>query len=198
VNTQLKRNRLLIIAIFAMSIIPFAIAWYLAQNPAGIKMGTNYGQLVQPPLQTDKRQFAGVDAFSAENLAEIQSHWVLVTAVTQSRCKEACEQSLHKARQIQLMLGKDLTRIRRMVMLLSPLTVETFSPIWRDDARLLKVQPDASLQSQLPPLLSPPDADGMLMLMDPLGNIMMRYPAGYDPYKVRNDLSKLLKISQIG
>jgi hypothetical protein len=31
-----------------------------------------------------------------------------------------------------------------------------------------------------------------------LGNLMMKYPTNYDPYKVRNDLSKLLRISQIG
>jgi hypothetical protein len=34
--------------------------------------------------------------------------------------------------------------------------------------------------------------------MDPLGNLMMKYAPGFDPYKVRNDLSKLLRISQIG
>lgn len=197
-NTQLKRNRLLIIAIFAMSIIPFAIAWYLAQHPSSIKTGTHYGQLIVPPVLTDKAQWTGADPFSAQNLAEIQSHWLLVTVLTQPHCQHACEQTLHKARQLQLMLGKDLTRIRRMVILLSPLTDDSFSPLWRDDARLLKVYPDAALQQQLQPALLQPDADGMLLLMDPLGNVMMRYPAGYDPYRVRNDLSKLLKISQIG
>lgn len=35
-------------------------------------------------------------------------------------------------------------------------------------------------------------------LMDPLGNIMMQYESGFDPYKVKSDLHKLLKISQIG
>jgi hypothetical protein len=40
--------------------------------------------------------------------------------------------------------------------------------------------------------------DGMLFLMDPLGNIMMQYEPDFDPYKVKSDLRKLLKISQIG
>jgi len=38
----------------------------------------------------------------------------------------------------------------------------------------------------------------MLLLIDPQGNVMMRYEPGFDPYKVKNDLLHLLKISQIG
>ena len=41
-------------------------------------------------------------------------------------------------------------------------------------------------------------SDGMLFLIDPLGNLMMQYEPGFDPYKVKNDLLHLLKISQIG
>jgi hypothetical protein len=41
-------------------------------------------------------------------------------------------------------------------------------------------------------------SDGMLLLIDPLGNIMMQYSAGFDTYKVKNDLMHLLKVSQIG
>ncbi len=40
--------------------------------------------------------------------------------------------------------------------------------------------------------------DGLLLLMDPLGNLMMRYAPGFDPYKVKDDLKKLLAVSQIG
>jgi hypothetical protein len=38
----------------------------------------------------------------------------------------------------------------------------------------------------------------MLLLIDPLGNIMMQYEPGFDPYKVKNDLMHLLRASQIG
>jgi hypothetical protein len=40
--------------------------------------------------------------------------------------------------------------------------------------------------------------EGMLFLMDPFGNLMMQYEPGFDPYKVKKDLGKLLRISQIG
>jgi len=37
-----------------------------------------------------------------------------------------------------------------------------------------------------------------LWLVDPLGNLMMRFPADPDPAKIRSDLMKLLKASRIG
>jgi hypothetical protein len=40
--------------------------------------------------------------------------------------------------------------------------------------------------------------EGMLFLIDPLGNLMMQYEAGFNTYKVKDDLMHLLRISQIG
>ncbi len=40
--------------------------------------------------------------------------------------------------------------------------------------------------------------EGMLLLIDPLGNIMMQYEPEFDPYQVRDDLKKLFRYSQIG
>ena len=43
-----------------------------------------------------------------------------------------------------------------------------------------------------------PVQDGMLFLIDPLGNLMMQYEPGFNTYKVKEDLMHLLRISQIG
>ncbi len=37
-----------------------------------------------------------------------------------------------------------------------------------------------------------------LYLVDPLGNVMMRFPANADPRRMQKDLERLLKASQIG
>jgi hypothetical protein len=37
-----------------------------------------------------------------------------------------------------------------------------------------------------------------IYLVDPLGNLMMRYPKDADPNKIKKDLIKLLKASAIG
>ena len=40
--------------------------------------------------------------------------------------------------------------------------------------------------------------DGDMLLLDPLGNIMMRYQQNADPYGIHKDLKVLFKASQIG
>ena len=38
----------------------------------------------------------------------------------------------------------------------------------------------------------------LFLIMDPLGNLMMRYPRDADPSKIKKDVIKLLKVSRIG
>lgn len=194
-DKQYKKNHITILVIFAMSVIPFGIAWYLAENPEKVRLGTNNGELIAPPQVTAAEEFSGYDAFSAQNMQELKGHWVLITPIAEE-CAEVCREALYKTHQLALMMGKDIARIRRLAVVFdqaSQLPAE-----WRDDGRLLKALPADSLQEKLNKLAGQPVPDGTLLLMDPLGNLMMKYAPGYDPYKVRNDLSKLLRISQIG
>jgi len=112
-NAQQKKNNRTIIIIFAMSIIPFCIAWFLSTNATWMGGGTNYGKLISPPLTTEFSEFIGFDDFSTENLDEIKGHWVLVNIIPNSDCNEFCVQAIFKTKQLRLMMNKDLTRVRR-------------------------------------------------------------------------------------
>lgn len=182
--------------IFAMSIIPFAVAWYLADNPGKVKLGTNNGDLISPPLTTELNDFSGYDAFSAENIKELQGHWILINIMPTAQCNQACQDGLYKTQQITLMMGKDIARIRRLAVIYKQ-SGQPLPKQWQEDARLLKVVPSAKLQESIAKVFINAEQGGLL-IMDPLGNLMMKYAPGYDPYQVRNDLSKLLRISQIG
>jgi hypothetical protein len=37
-----------------------------------------------------------------------------------------------------------------------------------------------------------------VLIVDPLGNLMMRYPAAPDPNRMKKDLAKLLRASRVG
>jgi hypothetical protein len=197
VNIQHKKNRITIIVVFAMSIIPFGIAWYLAANPDTVKLGTNNGELISPPTTTDAEQFSGADSFTTENLKELKGHWVMVNIVNQ-QCDKLCADALYASRQVSLMVGKDIARLRRAVFMSNQAQLAGLPKEWQEDARLLKIVPSAALQEKINQITSTSAQEGWLLLMDPLGNLMMKYAPGFDPYKVRNDLSKLLRISQIG
>ncbi|MGZ0079318.1 hypothetical protein [Methylomonas sp. YC3] len=194
-DNQYKKNRITIVVIFAMSIVPFGFAWFLAKNPDIVRLGTNNGVLITPPQVTSADDFSGYDTFSAQNMQELKGHWVLVNPVPRD-CGETCRDALYKTHQLTLMMGKDIARIRRLAVLFEK--TYQLPAEWRDDGRLLKALPAVSLKEKLTQLNAQPLPEGMLIIMDPLGNLMMQYAPGYDPYQVKSDLSKLLRISQIG
>lgn len=197
-NKQQNKNRRLIVIIFAMSFIPFLFAWYLKENPALLKDRTNYGELIIPPLSTDLIDLNGIDQFSSNNISELAGHWVLVNVIPGTDCQKACLEALHKTRQILLMMNKDLTRMRRVALLFNEIAPELAAAWWSDDSRLLRAKPNAAFKQKIYNLRKSGVAEGMLFLMDPLGNVMMQYESGFDPYKVKDDLKKLLMVSQIG
>jgi hypothetical protein len=64
------------------------------------------------------------------------------------------------------------------------------------DTRVLVADP-AALGAWLPP--GPGTSlNQHIFLIDPNGNLMMRFPNNPDPGKIKNDLTKLLKWSGIG
>lgn len=244
INQQLK-NRLIILIIFAMGVIPIFIAWGLSKNTGLVKGGVNKGQLISPVVTTEPSDYLGFDAFSAQNIGELKGHWLIVNVMPQESCGQVCLESLLKTKQLRLMLNKELSRTRRVVLLFKDVQ-ETFAQqywlkdalLWRlrqnqnkadedlykdllnpqrplDDALaskligqenpkmalssdLLRIKPGTELVKKLTAIRKGGIPEGMLFLIDPLGNIMMQYDPGFDPYQVKSDLMHLLKISQIG
>ncbi|MCX7068137.1 MAG: hypothetical protein NTW85_10660 [Methylococcales bacterium] len=242
---QQKKNRLFIVIIFGMTIIPFLIALGLQQNPALLKSGTNIGQLISPPITTEPSDFIGFDTFSTTNLSELSGHWLLANVIPSEHCNEVCLDALLKVKQLRLMLNKEFPRTRRVVIIFKDVSAANAnqwwlkdSLLWRlrqtqkpaDDALfntllheensldevlitqligsenretvlksdLIKIKPSENLRKKITAIRTDNLPDGLLLLIDPLGNIMMQYESGFDPYKVKDDLMRLLKASQIG
>ncbi len=195
---QQQKNRRVILIIFGLSIIPFCIAWYLSNNPKLVATGTNNGELIIPVITTERTEMIGFDEFSKQNINELRGHWLLANVIPNAGCNSLCLDAIHKTKQLRLMLNKDLTRVRRLVLLFKESDPEVAKSWWKDDTRLLHIKPTQSLISKFESIRKGAVAEGMLFLIDPLGNIMMQYEPEFDPYKVKRDLKKLLRISQIG
>ena len=242
---QQKKNRLLILLIFGLTIIPFLIAWGLKENPHLVKGTTNAGQLIIPAVTTENSDFIGFDEFSNKNIGELPGHWLIVNVIPNAGCNEICLDALLKTKQLRLMLNKELPRTRRVVMVFKDQTVEAASQwwlkdtlLWRlrrtenkndnglllsllrednkmDDALvaklignedrefalnsdLIRIKPSAELLKKITEIRKNSIPEGMLFLIDPLGNLMMHYEPDFNTYKVKDDPMHLLKISQIG
>jgi hypothetical protein len=198
INKQQRKNRLFMLLIFGMSLVPFLLAWTLHGKAPFIEGRTNKGQLITPVVTTERSDLKGLDSFSVANIAELKGHWVMLNVVPADGCNKICLAAIHKTKQLRLMLNKDLTRTRRAVIFFKELKPETANQWLQDDKVLLKVKPSAALAEKIAEIRDGTVPDGLLLLMDPLGNLMMQYEPGFDPYKVKSDLMHLLRISQIG
>lgn len=197
-NNQQKKNRWMVILIFGLSVIPFIFAWWLTGNTGLIKGKINHGDLIAPPVTTERNDLIGLDEFSTSNMHEVTGHWILVNLVPESGCNQLCLDAIHKSKQLRLMMNKDLTRIRRILIVMNNTPQETVQAWLKDDNVILKVRPSETLRKKLLAIRHNNLTDGALLIMDPLGNLMMQYAPGFDPYKVKSDLTHLLRISQIG
>jgi len=194
------RNRLMVISIAMICIIPFSFAWYLAKNPQLIKdrQKTNYGHLITPARTVDYDLFFQAPVTTVENLPEIKGHWVIVQIVTSPVCGDSCKQTLQKTEKVRLLMSKDIPRVRRLLLFPGKADPDAMQEIANQYPTLLLTGMSEELLQRLQDAVGGPLADGMVLLLDPLSNVMMWYEPGSDPFGILRDLQRLLRISQIG
>lgn len=190
----------MILLIAMISFVPFGLAWYFAQHPELVRERhrVNRGNLIDPARPQDYTEFLQHPITPADTLPEIKGHWVMVQVNVGSNCDQDCRQTAYKTGQIRLMLNKEISRVRRLMMIKAPTDRAALTDLSRSDPTLLMSELDEALKRKFEEATGVALTDGMLILMDPFANVMMWYPAGFDPYDVLKDLQRLLRISQIG
>lgn len=196
-KSSLWRNRALIVFIALISIIPFAAAWYYAKNPQLITQRSNYGSLILPPKPLDYGELLARPVNQSDMSSEIKGRWVMLHVVS-GTCADRCAETLHKTRQIRLMLNKEIPRVHRLLLVGDDSAAAGLAPVLKDDETLLVAVTSEALSQKLAAVVGKPLAEDMMILVDPLGNAALWYDSGFDPYGVLKDLKHLLRASQIG
>ena len=193
---RLTRNRLKLISIAGLFGLPVITAWLLFSNPQLLANHEtkNYGELVSPAIPSDLKDYI----VNAEQLdmQHLKGRWVLLHLDMDGRCDASCAKSTHLLRQLNVLLSKDSTRLKRVYMDMSANPAEVGS-IQGSDKELNVYSWQAAELNKLQQLI-PELTDGDMLLVDPLGNIMMKYRQNADPYGIQKDLKLLFKASQIG
>lgn len=192
-DTQSRSNAklYLIIAICAAPLL-FSYLSYYVIKPGG---RTNYGTLLDPREYPMPTLNAVLQGGSAQELNAYHGKWIMLQ-VSSSECAPACQNALFAMRQLRLMQGKEMERIERVLLVPDSKPIETMLLREYDGLHILRVDAKA-LQAWLPSEAGTSIED-RLYLIDPLGNLMMRYQHNADPAKVKKDLVKLLTASSIG
>jgi hypothetical protein len=183
------------LAAFAgLFILPLAIAFWAYYGTGWRPLRTvNHGELITPA-----RPLAAADlqpALPAAAAPLFQGKWSLVY-IGDGRCDEACRQSLYVMRQSRLSLNTEMTRVERVFLATSGCCARDFLAHEYPGLRVL----DASSPAASPLLRAFPvnEREQSLFIVDPLGNLMMRYDVRQNPKGLLEDLKKLLSLSHIG
>lgn len=165
---NLLPNKLLWVAIVcAAPLVLGTAAYFFGWSPGAT---SNYGELLVPkPLS---------------GLEPLRGRWVLVT-FDAAACDAYCEKKLYFMRQVRRAQGKDMDRVERLWAL--------------TDSGKPRPELLAAIEGTRIAALSakdfPGDPAGHIYLVDPFGNLMLRFPRDPDPSKMIKDLQRLLKYS---
>jgi len=165
------RNKILLIGLVcAAPLVLGTLAYHFKWD---VGSSSNYGELLPPrPL-------------AAPPFEKLRGKWVLVMADA-SRCDAWCEKKIYYLHQLWRAQGKDMNRVERLWLL----TDEA-----KPRAELLPAIEGMRVE-RAPKLDAFPGAPAdHVYLVDPLGNLMLRWPRDADPSRMLKDLQRLLRVA---
>lgn len=191
-NQNKGRWKLMLVLLVCASPLIFSYLTYYVIKPTS---RNNYGALIDPRLYPIPA--LGTVALDGKPLGldAYRGKWIMLQ-VAPGDCQQACKDQLVAMRQLRLMQGKGMERIERVWLITDDTPLDTMLMRVIDGTQFLRVKPDA-VRAWLPVEPGGNVAEH-LYLIDPRGNLMMRFPKNADPAKVKKDISKLLKASAIG
>jgi hypothetical protein len=185
-----RRGRRIAFVILALCAAPTVAAWlaYFVWQP---QSRLNYGELIEARAISDP-ELRRLDG-SAFRLSQLRGSWVLLQ-IDSGACAEGCGKKLLYMRQARLAQGKDAERIERIWLLADAAPPD--AALLRDHEGLRVARaPGTPFLAEFPAARSPSDH---IYLLDPLGNLMLRFPGDPDAQRMVNDLARLLRASRVG
>jgi len=185
---------ILIGAFFAPLALAFILYYGGGVRPHG---STNKGDLIQPARPLPEVELPGL---ADQTLAAdaLRDKWSMVF-IGDGACDTRCREALTLMRQTRLALGDKMDRVQRVFLVSGNCCDQAYLEseqsgvlLGRIDnpqgQTLLETFPDAAQAASL----------GRIYLVDPLGNLMMKYESDASQKALLEDLKKLLKLSHIG
>lgn len=189
-----RRTLVLLLAVFALPAVVAVLMYLSGWKPSS---SGNHGELIQPARFIEDRVLQSLDGKQVK-LSELHGNWTMVYFDTAS-CADECMKRLYLMRQIHIAQGKNQDRVQRIFILTDAKAEDTLQAklveyagmrVWKGDKTVIdKLAGDfgATQKSDA----GPRD----VYMLDPQGNLMMRYGAETDPAGMRKDLARLLKYS---
>jgi cytochrome oxidase Cu insertion factor (SCO1/SenC/PrrC family) len=196
VDAQLRKRNLrtiaLLAAIFFLPLIAsFAMYYGGSWRPAA---STAHGELYHPARPLPKAELRHADG-SVAPIDVFADKWTLVY-VGDGTCDKDCRDSLYFMRQTRLSLNNEMTRVSRLFLATGECCNNEF--LEKEHTGLVAIDATGPNASELVAAFPISERAHSLYIVDPLGNLVMRYDTRDTPRGLLDDLKKLLKLSHIG
>jgi len=187
-----KRSNLTLWILLASFLIPafLAYGYYFFGNRPGV---ASNGQLITPIIDIETLNLKDPLGVII-NRDELTPKWRMYYFVNES-CDTKCENDLYNMRQINLALGKNADRVEHVIVHLSTPNTELMKLIESEHPMVIRIY---GTSKDAADLLKSNDSLSYIYLMDPHGNIMMKFSNSLSAKLILKDINKLLKISRIG
>ena len=190
-DTRSGRWKMLAVLLVCATPVIASYFTYYVIRPDGRR---NFGELIDPQRPLPPIATQTLDGQAAQ-LTALKDQWLLLT-VAGGACETRCEQNLYFQRQLRESLGQEKERLDRVWLVNDDAPVRDALLPALASSTVLRVAP-AELAQWLEPAAGKRLQDH-IYLVDPLGNLMMRFPADMDAAaaaKAKRDLDRLLRAS---
>lgn len=188
-RTRLGRWKMLMVMLVCAAPVIASYFTYYVVRPEGRR---NFGTLVDPQRPLPDVVGTTLDGKSV-NLRSLKGQWLFMS-VAGADCDAECGQRLYLQRQLRESLGKEKDRLDWVWLINDTQPVaEALLPALKD-ATVIRV-PEAALSAWLVAQEGSTLSDH-LYVVDPIGNLMLRFPPKLDPegaLKAKRDLDRLMR-----
>jgi len=201
-DNQRRRGRRQLIFLASLFFVPLVVAFWLYYGGSGWRPagGTNKGDLINPAVPLPAVVLTRPDG-SRTPADFLQGKWT-IAYLGDGACDERCRKALYVSRQSWIALNKDMDRVQRVFLATGPGVDTQFVATEHVDLLVAILGDDADSQALLAKFPAfggvAPAAAGRLYLIDPLGNLVLSYPAAAPDKALLTDVKKLLRLSHIG
>jgi cytochrome oxidase Cu insertion factor (SCO1/SenC/PrrC family) len=183
----------LLAAMCAAPVIASYFMYYVVKPKGGT---TSYGTLIEPQRPIPEQLMVTDEQGKPMPLTALRGRWLMIV-VNGGDCDKACVTRLFYMRQVRVLQNGERERVVNVWLRTDdkPVSDVLKTAYPQPDTRMLAADPKA-VAAWLPAGDTP--LDSHIFLVDPNGNLMMRFPENPDPKKIKADLTKLLTWSGIG
>jgi hypothetical protein len=194
-RSRQRRNRLVILAVVAVFLLPFMIAvlWYANVHDWGYET-IPHGRFVTPPVALHPPPLPFALGHGRLSPSYFRGRWTLMY-LGRPDCQPDCREALYATRQIRLAMGVDITRVQRIYLVLGRPTKTGFLQVEDPDLTVVDAATPSGRRFVARLLHAAHTSLGHeIYVVDPEGRLMMVYPAGADPMVLLHDMQRLLSV----